>query len=163
MVFSIKEFLNDLNYNDVDDLAEISDRIMQMGTLKNIRKKTSLELFTVHISLQVIGIWQGDGWHSIIVDNPGLLPYVPHALEQLGLTEVKKEFEDLIKIFPEFTVFKEEDSILYCDIMNFFIDANFKLKDKRLNNFHKKIQLLDNLVEPMWGYGSPQRGWQCVV
>lgn len=40
------------------------------------------------------------------------------ALDKLNLTELKTAFENIIKLFPEYTIFKSDDKAYY-DIVNF--------------------------------------------
>lgn len=50
--------------------------------------------------------WKGDGWWYIICEQADLVPYIPMTLEKLNLPELKTAFENVINLFPEYTVFK---------------------------------------------------------
>ena len=42
-------------------LAKISDKLWKIGNLKEIRENVSHSLFYLHIGMNLIGNWKGDG------------------------------------------------------------------------------------------------------
>lgn len=103
-----------------------------MYVYNEIKEKVSPDLFLLHIITNMVGNWQCNGWWFIICEQAKLIPFIPKALETLGLYDLKAAFEDIVSVFPEYTVFSNEDST-YCDIVNFLKNARFKVSDARLN------------------------------
>lgn len=158
-------------------LAELSDRLWKMGSLSEIQKKVSPELFNLHICINMIGNWQSDGWWFLISDQAELVPFIPHTLDVLALYELKAAVEHTISLFPSFTVFSNKDKTYY-DIIKFLQNARFKVADERLNaisvedrktlvhSIHQSIDELEELTSPLWGYSAKNEGWfhaiECV-
>ncbi|MEK4425006.1 hypothetical protein [Solibacillus sp. FSL K6-1523] len=46
---------------DETELAELSDKIWELGELDTIKEKVPPELFRLHIAINMIGNWQCDG------------------------------------------------------------------------------------------------------
>ena len=102
------------------------------------------------------------------------MPYIPEALEELNLTELKTAFENVIALFPDFTVFQSNDSAYY-DIVNFLQNAHFKVQDERLKSIPKEkrkemvaqvrqnLDLLEDLTEPVFGECSECNGWKAIL
>lgn len=169
----LKDFLNGIIPTDEIKLAEISDRIWELGTLEEIREKVSPDLFIFHICVNMIGNWQGDGWHGIISNQPELVPYIPLALKTLGLQKLKTVFQNMILVFPEFVVFKEDKT--YCDVINFLQNESFKISDERLleysreeriqmgEKYHEYLDELEKLTSPLWGCMADRDGWGAVL
>lgn len=170
MSISLKTFLDGKIPQNEMDLAEISDRLWQIGTLTEIKEKVCPELFVIHIGVNMIGIWKGDGWGSVISENAVLVPYIPSNLETLNLQDLKAAFERVISVFPDFVVF-ENDTAAYVDAINFLQNARFRISDERLLKYNKEeraqmsrsyqdyLNELEKLTEPLWGYNAPDEGW----
>ena len=151
-------------------LAELSDRLWAMGDLSEIQNKVSPELFNLHVCVNMIGNWQGDGWWFLISEQAELVPFIPHTLEVLELHELKAIFEHTISLFPSFTVFSNKDETFY-DIIKFLQNVRFKVADERLkaisvedrknlvNAMHQSIDALEELTVPLWGYNTKNNGW----
>lgn len=172
-MITIKDFIKKSIPEDGDDLVELSDQIWKLGDLEKIKKRVSAELFAVHIVMNVIGNWQGDGWYGIFRDQSKLIPYISQALEELGMKEIKEAFHNVMDLFPKFVNF--DDDKLYCDVINFMINPRISVYDERLKLFskeerqhiseqyHIKMEILDDLSELLWGYGAPKEGWGSVL
>ena len=95
-------------------------------------------------------------------------------MEKLNFPELKDAFESIIKLFPEYTVFKSDDA-LYYDICNFLQSASLKVKDERLNSITKdkrremvkqvrqNVDKLETLTLPIWGEDVECNGWKTVA
>ncbi|SMF90153.1 hypothetical protein SAMN05661091_4911 [Paenibacillus uliginis N3/975] len=157
---------------DEMDLAELSDKIWEIGELDAIQEKVSPELFQLHIAINMIGNWQSDGWDGIIAYQPYLVPYISEVLVKFGLQHLQHAFDEVIAIFPDFITF--EDGSLYCDMINFLHNMRLKVSDERLNaytqeerqamvkQYQEKLNQLEKMTEPLWGYGSPMDGWAMI-
>ena len=122
----------------------------------------------------MIGNWQGEGWWGVICEHADLVPYIPETLDKLNLPELKMAFENVIEIFPEYTVFSSNNA-LYYDICNFLQSFSIKVEDERLNSIpkderrelvkqvRKNIDKLENLTEPLFGNGAELEGWKVIV
>ena len=177
-MLTIKELLNDLSMKeealDETALAGISDWLWGMGSLEEIKEKVSPDLFLLHVGMNVIGNWKGDGWWSVICEQADLVPYIPEALGGLHLPQLKQAFEDVISIFPEYTVFKSDDAAYY-DICNFLQNARFKVEDERLNQIapekrkemvaqvKRNLDRLEDLTKPLWRDSAECEGWKQVI
>lgn len=173
-MLTIKEMLKGISCVNEDVLVEISDKLWEIGTLEKIKEKVSPELFLLYIGVNMIGNWKEKGWWGVISEHAALVPFIPETLEAFCLYDLKKAFEDVISLFPEYTVFSNEDSSYY-DIINFLQKAYFKVTDERLNgiSFEKRKEMiasirqrenvLENLTEPLWGFGAEDDGWKQVL
>ncbi|MGG7073428.1 hypothetical protein U5B43_04075 [Campylobacter sp. 9BO] len=170
----LKELLDRYgNPCDESKFASISDDIWQLGDIKKIKDSVSDEIFTFFVAINLIGNWQCGGWGFIFCEMRSLLPYAGGALAKLGLDELVTAFENTQKIFPDFA--KECDESTYVDVINFLLNPKFKVSNTRLNAistddrlkmsqmYHKNIQILDDLSESFWGYGTPHDGFGGVV
>lgn len=157
---------------DEMDLAELSDKIWEIGGLHVIQETVSPELFQLHIAINMIGNWQSDGWDSIIAYQPHLVPYISEVLGKFGLQHLQYAFDEVIAIFPDFITF--EDNSLYCDMINFLHNMRLKVSDEYLDaytqkerqsmvkQYQEKIDQLEKMTGPLWGYGSPMDGWAMI-
>lgn len=173
-MITIEELTDGMSNIDQAELVRISDRLWAMGNLEEIKKKASSDLFYLHVSINITGNWQGEGWWFIICEQADLVPYIPAALDKLCLPDLKKAFENVIEIFPEFTVFKSDDNVYY-DIANFLQNARFKVKDERLNSIavekrkemvaqvRKNLAVLEELTKPVFGCNAECNGWKPVL
>lgn len=121
---------------DETDLAELSDKIWEMGELDTIQEMVSPDLFQLHIAINMIGNWQCDGWDGIIAYQPHLVPYISEVLAKFGMPQMQHTFDEVIAIFPDFITF--EDDALYCDMINFLHNMRLKVSDERLNRYTKE-------------------------
>ena len=173
-MFTIKEMIE--NVSDIDEmqLVKISDQLWKIGNLGEIKEKVSPDLFYLHIGINMIGNWKGEGWWCIICEHADLVPYIPTTLDKLNLNELKIAFESIIKMFPEDTTF-ESDNDSYYDICNFLQSANLKVEDERLNAIPKdkrremvkqvrqNVDRLENLTNPIFGDSVEYKGWKPVL
>ena len=142
-------------------------------TRDDIKEKVTPELFTLHICMNMVGNWQCDGWWYIICEQVKLVPFIPEALNALGLFTLKTAFEKVISCFPQDTIFTDDNN--YIDTVNFLQNNRFKVSNKKLNSITlekrkemvKKtrhcIEELEQLTEPLWGYASENNGWKTVL
>lgn len=169
-MLTISEAIGNVTNINESILVELSDRLWMMGNLSEIQEKVSPELFNLHVCINMIGNWQGDGWWFLIGDQAELVPFIPHTLELLELHELKAAFEHIISLFPSFTVFSNEDATYY-DIINFLQSLRFKVADERLNaisaedrktlvkSIRQSIDELEELTDSLWGYSAKNDGW----
>lgn len=136
-MLTIKELIADFPNIDETKLTEISDKLWELGSLEEIKEKTTPELFHLHVGMNLVGNWKAGGWWYVLCEQADLVPYLPEALDELNLAELKTAFENVIALFPDFTVFHSNDST-YCDIVNFLQNAHFKVRDERLKSISKE-------------------------
>ncbi|WP_310605014.1 hypothetical protein [Anaerosporobacter sp.] len=172
-MITIENFIKKDYPKDSDDLLAISEQIWKLGDLEEIERKVSAELFVLHIAINVVGNWQGDGWHGIVRDQAVLIPYITQTLDKLDLQEIKEAFQEVISMFPEFTRFVDDK--LYCDIINFITNTRCKVNDERLNQYseeersriskeyHEKMEKLEEISEEQWSYNAPKEGWEPIL
>lgn len=79
-MLTLQELLNGVKCLDENTLAELSDKLWELGTLDDIKEKVTPELFTLHICMNMVGNWQCDGWWYIICEQVKLVPFIPEAL-----------------------------------------------------------------------------------
>lgn len=173
-MITMKDVIKDKTKIDENTLAELSDTLWNIGELSQIKEKVSSELLTLHIGINMIGNWKGEGWWGVISEQAELVPFIPTVLQSFGLHELKTAFENVINIFPGYTVFSNDDSA-YCDVINFLQNIRFKVSDERLNSIalerrkemvetvHQRLDILEELTEPLWGYNAEGDGWQQVL
>lgn len=173
-MISVKEMTAGISVLDEAELVKISDKLWEIGSLEEIRQEVSPELFYLHVGMNMIGGWQNEGWWCVICEQADLVPYIPEALERLQLPELKTAFEDIIEIFPNYTVFKADDSTYY-DIVNFLQTHWFAVEDKRLQSIslekrkemvaqvRKKLGVLEDLTGPVFGLDAECGGWKPVI
>lgn len=175
------------NYSDFDNeskFASISDDIWQLGSLEEIKKEISSEAFIFHIAVNLIGNWKCDGWDFIFVECYSILPYVSGTLDELGLIELKNQFNNTVFWLKEYfanaginylNFEKELDEKIRYDVINFLANPRFKVEDEKLNyismdnrklvskKYKAEIEKLDNISQKLWGYDSEEDGWQHVL
>ena len=172
-MLSLKECLKDMEHIGEDTLVELSDKLWEIGTLQEIKEKVSPELFTLHIGMNMIGNWQGEGWWGVISEQAELVPFIPDTLEAFGLPALKTAFENVISCFPKDTIFSNDGN--YCDTINFLQNIRFKVSNERLNAISSEkrklmvdsiycyLEELEQLTEPLWGYSGESGGWKTVL
>lgn len=138
MNLTIKDFMKG-KIDNVEDLVNLSDMIWEIGELEEIKAKINPELFTLHIMINMIGNWQGDGWLGILHYQDKLIPYIPHALSELEFHEIKNSFQEIISIYPNISSFSKEERF-----------------------FRDKLDVLEDLSDLIWGCNAPSGGWGCV-
>ncbi|RGB52577.1 hypothetical protein DXA09_07130 [Absiella sp. AM54-8XD] len=173
-MMTIKDFIKDTSHLNEAALVDISDQLWQIGSLSEIKQQVSHELFILHISMNMIGNWKGEGWWGVISEQAELVPYIPEALQALQLNHLKTAFEDVISIFPAYTIFSNDNECYY-DMINFLQNVRFKVTDERLlmipsekrkemvTSIKQKLDILEDLTEPLWGYGAESDGWIQVI
>lgn len=173
MTITLQELCSGRTPQNEMDLAKLSDKIWKFETLAEIREKVSPEVFLIFVGINTIGNWKGDGWGGIL-ENPEFIPHIAGAMNALGLPEVGSAFQRVVDTFPPHTVFA--DSSDYCDTLNFLSNPSFRINDERLNQyspderkqmssiFNEALNILDELVEPLWVYDAPDaEGWGIVL
>ena len=55
-MLTLQELLNGVKCLDENTLAELSDKLWELGTLDDIKEKVTPELFTLHICMNMVGI-----------------------------------------------------------------------------------------------------------
>ena len=184
--------MNDLkilleNYNDLDNeskFASISDDIWQLGSFEEIKKEVSYEVFNFHIIVNMIGNWKCDGWDYIFAEGHSILPYISGTLNELGLIELKNQFDNTVfrlkEYFAnervEFLDFEKEfDEKAHYDAINFLSNPRFEVEDEKLNlinmddrkiiskKYKTEIGKLEDISEKLWGYGTEEDGWKSVL
>lgn len=81
----ISDILQGMDVNMEDTIVTLSDKILEIGELTEIKKHVSDTVFTFHVVINVIGVYKGDGWQAIIEENAELLPYISRAMYEIGL------------------------------------------------------------------------------
>lgn len=173
-MLTIKEMIDDLSNIDEGKLAEISDKVWKLGSLDEIKEKVSPALFYLHVGMNIIGCWKCDGWWFIICEQADLVPYIPMTLDKLNLPELKVAFENVIALFPEYTVFKSDDNAYY-DICNFLQSASIKVHDERLRciapdkrkemvkRTRQNLNMLEDLTEQIFNNDLEYEGWKPII
>lgn len=173
-MLTIEDIFKDVSSVNEDVLVKLSDKLWEIGTLEKIKEEVSPELFLLHIGMNMIGNWKCEGWWGVISEQAVLVPFIPKVLEAFGLYDLKIAFENVISLFPEYTVFSNEDASYY-DIINFLQNARFKVSDERLNSIkpekrkemvvsiRQRVNTLEALTEPLWGSGAENDGWKQVI
>ena len=59
---TIADILQGKDINSEDAIVTLSDRIWEIGSLAEIKRQVSDEVFTFHIVANVIGNYKCDGW-----------------------------------------------------------------------------------------------------
>lgn len=163
------------NLNNLDDVAfaQLSNKLWELGSLDDIKEKVTVELFNLHIGINMIGIWKSEGWDSIIGEQTDFVPYISTVLQELELCDVRDAFENVIALFPEETVFNSDNEEYY-DIYNFFTSFSHKARNEKLKAvtpekrremvklMRQRVSLLDALTEKYWGDDSEMAGWKRV-
>lgn len=172
-MLTLKKCLEHVEEVDEDTLAELSDEIWELGTLEEIKSKVSPDLFTLHVGINMVGNWQGEGWWGIIRDHPGLMAYIPDVLEAFDLPALKEAFETVLSCFPDGTVFSDDAN--YCDTINFLVNVRLKVSDERLKAIPAEerkamverlsacVDELEGLTEPLWDAFAEEDGWKNVM
>lgn len=174
-------------YNDLDNeskFASISDDIWKLGSLEEIKKEVSHETFTFHIIVNTVGNWKCDGWGYIFAEGHFLLPYISGTLNELGLVELKNQFDNTVFWLKEYfanagveflNFEKELDEKAHYDVINFLSNYRFNVEDEKLNNismsdrkivsqkYKAEIGKLDDISEKLFGYGTEEDGWKNVL
>ena len=132
---SMLDFVRNIPKNGLE-LAILSDELWKIGSLQKIKELVTPELFNVHIGINMVGIWQSEGWWSILSENSELAPYVPCVLELYDLCEIKQLF---------LCLFNEEDHI------------------KSSDDYIGRVENLDNITQMYFGYNAPNEGWGYVL
>lgn len=175
------------NYNDLDNeskFASISDDIWQLGSLEEIKKEVSNEAFTFHIMVNMIGNWKCDGWGYIFAEGHLILPYISGALNELGLIELKNQFDSTVFWLKEYfanagveflNFEKELNEKAHYDVINFLSNHRFNVEDEKLNyisvedrkiisqKYKAEIGKLEEISEKIWGYGTEEDGWKIAL
>ena len=170
----IKDVIDDPTDIGTMEFVKVSDKLWRIGCLDDIKSKVSPELFCLHIGINLVGIWQSEGWASIIGEQADFIPYIQVALTELDLPDIAEAFETVIRIYPEWTVFRSNDAEYY-DIYNFLNTLSYKPQDEKLKKITQEkrrdtvklmrdsIGNLDVLTEKYWGSHSECDGWKPII
>lgn len=175
----ISDVLQGMDVYTEDTIFTLQEKIMEIGELSEIKEQVSDCVFTIHIVASVIALYQADGWQSIIEENAELLPYISHAMYEIGLDNIGEATKNIEHIFPlDIDVLSLDEDQFY-EIVNFvrgtregryFTITMEKLKgytpDERKQITEKYLEecdKLDDAVGKMWDYDSPDNeGWGVV-
>ena len=172
-MLTLKELIKNQKKFNESFFVEVSSKLWKIGEIEEIKNQTDEDLFLFHIAVNIIGNWKSDGWWEFICNYPQLIRYVPDTLAALKLSDMKTAFENVIKCFPENTVF--EYSSTYVDTVNFLQNVRFKISDTYLNSIpadkrkemsealHKSIDDLESLTDKRWAYDAKDGGWSDVI
>lgn len=174
MKITVKELTNGQLPQKEYDYAAISDRLWELGSIEDIEKKVSDEVFTLFIGINTLGIWKSDGWEGILCDNPWLLPHIPSAMEAIELPEISKALSEVLAAFPDGTDFSDDEQ--YFDTINFISNPRFKVNSEVFPNYsaddrtqlskryNSALASLDEITTPLWGYNaSDNEGWGKIL
>ena len=175
----ISDVLQGMDVNTEDAIVTLSDKVWEIGELSEIKNQASDAVFAFHIVANVIGIYKGDGWQAIIEENTELLPYISHAMYEIGLDKIGDATKNIEQIFPlNIDVFSLDEDQL-CEVVNFVRGSRegkyFTITMEELKGYtseeRKQItakyseacEKLEDATESMWGYNSPDNeGWGVV-
>ena len=175
----ISDVLQGMDVNTEDAIVTLSDKVWEIGELSEIKNQVSDAVFAFHIVANVIGIYKGDGWQAIIEENTKLLPYISHAMYEIGLDKIEDATKNIEQIFPlNIDVFSLDEDQL-CEVVNFVRGSRegkyFTITMEELKGYtseeRKQItakyseacEKLEDATESMWGYNSPDNeGWGVV-
>ena len=115
----ISDVMQGMDVNTEDAIVTLSDKVWEIGELSEIKNQVSDAVFAFHIVANVIGIYKGDGWQAIIEENTELLPYISHAMYEIGLDKIGDATKNIEQIFPlNIDVFSLDEDQL-CEVVNF--------------------------------------------
>lgn len=175
----ISDVLQGMDVNTEDAIVTLSDKVWEIGELSEIKNQVSDAVFAFHIVANVIGIYKGDGWQAIIEENTELLPYISHAMYEIGLDKIGDATKNIEQIFPlNIDAFSLDEDQL-CEVVNFVRGSRegkyFTITMEELKGYtpeeRKQItakyseacEKLEDATESMWGYNSPDNeGWGVV-
>lgn len=175
----ISDVLQGMDVNTEDAIVTLSDKVWEIGELSEIKNQVSDAVFAFHIVANVIGIYKGDGWQAIIEENTELLPYISHAMYEIGLDKIGDATKNIEQIFPlNIDVFSLDEDQL-CEVVNFVRGSRegkyFTITMEELKGYtseeRKQItakyseacEKLEDATESMWGYNNPDNeGWGVV-
>ena len=160
-----------MDVNTEDAIVTLSDKVWEIGELSEIKNQVSDAVFAFYIVANVIGIYKGDGWQAIIEENTKLLPYISHAMYEIGLDKIGDATKNIEQIFPlNIDVFSLDENQL-CEVVNFVRGSRegkyFTITIEELKGYtseeRKQItakysevcEKLEDATESMWGYNSP--------
>lgn len=157
-MLEIKYVIDNPTGIDTTKLAQVSDELWRIGCLEDIKSKVSQELFCLFLGINLVGIWQSEGWDAMIGEQADFVPYIPMVLTELNLPDIAEAFGNVIKLYPEWTVFKSNDAEYY-DIYNFLNILSYKPQSENLKRIEqekrrdtvklmrKNVTYLDDLTE----------------
>lgn len=167
----------------VDIFVNAVGEITELGNIREIKKQVSEEVFTFYVGVNMIGIWQNDGWGNLFAESSKFLPYISNTLKDLHLMELKELFDRLFSELnhyfenievPFLKEIDEEISADY-DVVNFLLNPRFKIESEKLNLidiaerkrisqvYGKGITALDDISEKLWGYNAEEEGWKNII
>ncbi len=173
-MLTIKDVIDNLGNIDETKLVQISGKLWKMGSLEDIKANVSPDLFYLHIGINLVGIWKGEGWDGIIGEQADFVPYIPAVLTELNLSDIRDAFENVIKLYPEGTVFKSDDEEYY-DVYNFLQTPSYNVQNEKLKMIapekrremvklmQQNVRILDDLTEPYWSDTSECNGWKQIL
>lgn len=175
----ISDALQGMDVNTEKTIVTLSDKIWKIGELNEIKNQVSDAVFTFHIVANVMGIYKCDGWQAIIEENTKLLPYISHAMYEIGLDKIGAATKNIEHIFPLNIDVLSLDEGQICEVVNFvrgiregkyFTTTMEELKgftreerEQLTAKYSAACEKLEDATENMWGYYSPDNeGWGVV-
>lgn len=172
----ISDVLQGIDVNTEKAIVALSDKIWKIGDLSEIKNQVSDTVFAFHIVANVIGLYKGDGWQAIIEENTKLLPYISHAMYEIGLEKIGDVTKNIEQIFPLNIDVLSLDEGQLCEVVNFVRGTRegkyFTITMEELKGYtpeeRKQITAkysevcakLEDATENMWEYNSPDNeGW----
>jgi hypothetical protein len=73
-----------------------------MGTIAQIKEAVALSPPSVHIAMNAIGIWKGNGRDGDIDDNPESISFIASSFLETCLSNISSAFEKAILLFPSY-------------------------------------------------------------
>lgn len=172
-MITIQEFYGDVKAIDEDVLVEKSDALWEKGSVADIKKLVTPELFHLHILVNLIGNWKCEGWWFIMCEMVELVPYISETLSQTGAEDMKTAYEKVVACFPEDTKFEYSEE--YFDVVNFLQSLGYKAKSEKLGSVTREdrkarikqvkkcVHELDEITSGYWGEGSASNGWKQAI
>lgn len=165
---------------DSFDITSAVNSMYDMGSWEEIKNKVSSKLFNVFVGMDMIGVWQGDGW-GCIFEGADTLPYIPQAIDLFGTSKMKKAFLSVFELYQDIMTFCNGNVRLY-DIMDFLTSTrsynpdytpdNEDLKKytkgehaKLSQRYHKRLNALEELPDnnAIWGNETPNNGYESIL
>ncbi|MWP61097.1 MULTISPECIES: hypothetical protein [unclassified Gilliamella] len=164
--------------SDFEDVIAFFDKIYECIPCESeLSTKLDRNAFYAFVVIHTISHWQSDGWCNLLW-NYATAKYVVPAMKAVNLPQIADAFEQVEQTYP-FSYSECENEKELCSLGNFIENPRQKRKyisSERLlamsdeqrqtysKNFLAKLQILDELVTPLWDYQAPEQEiWQPVI